>query len=85
MYQSPHGETYLFSGDTMLPVGGQWIAPPLSADGGDEATLAGAISLLRDLEPDLVLSSTSLGDLTIEVGHAEWAEAVDANLSRLSD
>ena len=84
VYPSPHGETYLFSGDTMLPLNGQWIAPAISADGGDDATLVKSASLFRDLKPDLVLSSTSLGDVTVEVGHAEWVDAVDAILSRSS-
>ncbi len=82
VYPSPHGETYLFSGDTMLPLNGQWIAPAMSADGGDDAKLLKTVSLLRDLKPDLVLSSTSVGEVTVEVGHAEWVDAVDVILSR---
>ena len=83
VYRSPHGGVYLFSGDTMIPVKGQWIAQIVPEHGGDAAVLARSLLELRDLEPDLVLSSASVGEQTaVEVEHDQWLRAVEETAGR---
>jgi len=83
VYRSPHGGVYLFSGDTMIPVKGQWIAQIVPEHGGDAATLTRSLLRLRDLEPDLVLSSASVGEHTaVEVEHDQWLRAVEETAAR---
>lgn len=85
-YRSPHGETYLFSGDLLIPVKGHWITLAIPDQGGSAAGLKESLSVIRDLKPDLVLSSATVGDASVlEVGHAEWLAAVDLNLDRLAE
>lgn len=83
IYRSPHGEVYLFSGDTMIPVNGQWIAQIVPEHGGDATVLTRSLLRLRDLEPDLVLSSASVGEHTaVEVEHDQWFRAVEETAGR---
>ncbi len=83
VYRSPHGEVYLFSGDTMIPVNGQWIAQFVPGHGGNAAVLTESLLRLRDLEPDLVLSSASVGEHTaVEVEHDQWFRAVEETAGR---
>lgn len=78
VYRSPLGETYLFSGDTMIPVAETWVAQTLAAHGGDAATLLASLRRLRGIAPDLVLSSASVGRRTVvETGKDAWISAVD--------
>lgn len=82
VYRSPHGEVYLFSGDTMIPVNGQWIAQTVAAHGGDATVLTQSLLRLRDLEPDLVLSSASVGEPVVEVERDQWLRAVEETAGR---
>lgn len=83
IYRSPHGEVYLFSGDTMIPVNGQWIAQVVPTHGGDAAVLTQSLLRLRDLEPNLVLSSASVGERTaVEVERDQWVHAVEETSGR---
>ena len=54
------------------------------AAGGSEASLAESLLRLRDLNPDIVMSSGFVGDVSVvEVTGDEWARAIDDNVSRL--
>ena len=67
----------------MIPVNGQWIAQIVPAHGGDAAVLTQSLLRLRDLEPDLVLSSASVGERTaVEVEHDQWFRAVEETAGR---
>ncbi len=84
-YKSPHGKAYLFSGDTIFLWDGKWATLVLSDAGGSEAALADSLLRLRDLEPDLVMSSGFVGDAALaEVARGEWPRVIDDNVGRLA-
>ncbi len=83
-YRSPHGKTYLFSGDTIFHWNGRWATLVLSKMGGSKAALADSLLQLWDLDPDLVLSSGFVGDVAMAaVTREAWTEAIDENVRRL--
>lgn len=83
LVQSPHGKTYLFTGDTIFPNDDAWET--LVLDVGSKSDLKESLRLLRGLEPDLVISSASVGDVAFkEMSAGEWREAVDGALRALS-
>ncbi len=83
-YQSPHGQTYLFTGDTIFPNGRGWGVFVLERDGGEAESLERSLALLREQSPDLVLSSAFGGDTgAVEVTQESWADIVDQRIARL--
>ena len=78
-YRSPHGKTYLFTGDTLyLDADGEWATIVVSQDGGNHRDLAGSLALLRGLDVDVVICSVSLGEMRIvEVTRPEWHSIID--------
>ncbi len=84
-YRSPHGKAYLFSGDTMFHWNGRWATLVLSKMGGSKDALAESLLRLRELEPDLVMSSGFVGDVAMAaVTRDEWRQAIDENVRRLA-
>ena len=84
-YKSPYGKSYLFTGDTIFQSNGKWATLVFPKAGGSEAALAESLSRLRDLNPDIVMSSAFVGDVSVvEVVGDEWTQAIDDNVSRLS-
>ena len=84
-YKSPHGKAYLFTGDTIFLWDGKWATLVLSDAGGSEAALADSLLRLRDLDPDLVMSSGFVGDAALgEVARGEWPRVIDDNMRRLA-
>lgn len=82
LYKSPHGKTYLFTGDTIFPSNGAWRTFVMPDAGGSAADMAASLRLLRELEPDVVISSASVGDVAFEeMSSNQWREAVDLALS----
>ena len=83
-YTSPYGKSYLFTGDTIFQSGGKWATLAFPQAGGSKASLADSLLRLRDLNPDVVMSSAFVGDVSyVEVIGDEWAQAIDDNISRL--
>ena len=77
-YRSPHGKTYLFTGDAIYLDGGEWKTIVVADDGGDEAELARNLAVLRDLEVDVVICSVSVGEMRIvEVTPDAWRSIID--------
>ncbi|MCY3824702.1 MAG: MBL fold metallo-hydrolase [Nitrospinae bacterium] len=77
-YRSPHGKTYLFTGDAIYLDGGEWKTIVVADDGGDEAELARSLAVLRDLEVDVVICSVSVGEMRIvEVTPDAWRSIID--------
>ena len=72
-YRSPHGKTYLFTGDTIYLDNGEWKTIVVADDGGDEAELASSLLSLKDLQVDVVICSVSIGEMRIvEVTPDAW-------------
>ena len=83
-YRSPHGKAYLFSGDTIFQWNGRWATLVLSRMGGSKPALADSLLKLRELDPDLVMSSGFVGDVAMAaVTPDAWTEAIDETVSRL--
>lgn len=76
------GRRYLFTGDTLFPTrDGTWRAGLIPGHHGRSECLemAASLSLLRDLEPDMVLSSAFGDDAGYQrVRSGQWVAAVDA-------
>ena len=85
LYRSPHGKSYLFTGDTFFQWNGKWATFVLSKAGGNKASLAASLLTLRDIDPDIVLSSGFVGDVPfMEVTRDEWTAAIDDHAGRLT-
>lgn len=84
-YKSPYGKSYLFTGDTIFQLRAKWATLVFARAGGSKASLAESLLRLRDLNPDVVMSSAFVGNVSVvEVSGDEWAQAIDDNVSRLS-
>lgn len=74
MVKSPHGNTYLFTGDTIFPKNDAWdtyVSPQ------HRRILKESLELLRTLEPSVVISSASIGRFSFkEVSPDEWQTIV---------
>ena len=83
-YKSPYGKSYLFTGDTIFQSNAKWATFVLPQAGGSKASLADSLLRLRDLNPDIVMSSAFVGDVSfVEITGDEWAQAIDDNVRRL--
>lgn len=83
-YRSPHGKSYLFTGDTIFRWDDHWGTFVFSEAGGDAADLKKSLKSLRELEPDWVISSAFFRSVGAgEVSGTEWSEIVDAQIARL--
>lgn len=77
-YRSPHGKTYLFTGDAIYLDNGEWKTIVVADDGGDEAELARSLASLKDLQVDVVICSVSVGEMRIvEVTPDAWRSIID--------
>ena len=77
-YPSPHGKTYLFTGDAIYLDNGEWNTIVVADDGGDEAELASSLLSLKDLQVDVVICSVSIGEMRIvEVTPDKWGNIID--------
>ena len=76
------GERYLFTGDTIFPVGdGTWSTFVVPGR-GDAAAMQDSVKLLGTVEPDVVISSAFGGETAIEaVDAGRWSEIVDQALA----
>ncbi len=85
VYQSPHGKTYLFTGDTFFQWNGRWATLILNKAGGAKPALINSLHKLRVLKPDVVMSSGFVGEAggPHEVTVREWRQAIDIEIIRL--
>jgi len=84
LVSSPHGRTYLFTGDTVFLNNGGWDTFVMERAGGTKSDLKDSLVLLRDLEPGVVISSASLGVVPFrEVSADEWRSDMDSVLRAL--
>jgi hydroxyacylglutathione hydrolase len=86
LVDSPRGGRYLFTGDTLFrDEHGEWTAGfiPGHSTEEDRQAMARSIPLLRELEPDVVLSS-AFGDAGYQVmSPGEWPDHVDRAVEKL--
>jgi hydroxyacylglutathione hydrolase len=84
LFKSPHGKTYLFTGDTIFPSNNSWETFVMPQEGGSKSDLMDSLKLLRSLEPDVVISSASVRHFPFkEMSPGEWQEVVDQTLRSL--
>jgi len=83
-YHSPHGKTYLFTGDTFFQWDAKWATLILKSFGGNETSMANSLLKLRNLQPSVVMSSGFIGDIgLVEPTESEWHQAIDSEIKRL--
>lgn len=84
-YESPHGQSYLFSGDTFFLWNGSWSTFVLGQAGGNQQDMLSSLQLLKTISPDLVLSSGFVGEHHIEkFSDHHWQSTLDQQIARLS-
>lgn len=82
-FRSPHGNTYLFVGDTVFPSRGRWQA--VGFEDGNKSDLKDSLALLRSVAPDVVLCGASVADNPIRaMSRAEWHAALEQAARSLS-
>ncbi len=86
-YESPHGQTYLFTGDTIVPKeDGGWVVNVAEQQGGTAADLERSLLALREQSFDLLASSAYVGETsTASPSPEEWRAIVDHRLERLRE
>ncbi len=68
-----------------FPSHDSWATFVMPQAGGRKADLLDSLKLLRSLEPDVVISSASVGRVPFkEMAPGEWREVVDQTLRALS-
>jgi glyoxylase-like metal-dependent hydrolase (beta-lactamase superfamily II) len=77
LYRSPHGRSYLFTGDAIVPSGDSWTAAPLEES--DRGLIKASLALFGQLEPDVVIAAAALDTDTLqEVSKESWRSAIAA-------
>ena len=83
-YESPHGQSYLFTGDAIVPIDGGWFTglyPELESDAGAAVESLGQ---LRDQSADLIISSAFGGETgVVEMTPDAWRGIVDRRIASL--
>jgi glyoxylase-like metal-dependent hydrolase (beta-lactamase superfamily II) len=75
MYKSPHGKTYLFTGDTIFPDRDSWGTYVSSSQ---KPVLARSLELLKSLNPDVVISSGSVGQFSLhQMSPGQWSDVLN--------
>ena len=78
LVRSTHGQTYLFTGDTIYMNDGKWEVRINRFSWGAKSEIRKSLLLLRDLEPSVVLSSASEGAFAYrEVTADQWRSIID--------
>jgi glyoxylase-like metal-dependent hydrolase (beta-lactamase superfamily II) len=84
-YNSLSGHKYLFTGDLLHRSFGTWDTLVFSSHGGSAVNLIDSLSILRKLEPTVVICSAFVGKTAfLEISQHEWYYAIDTNISKLS-
>ncbi len=86
LYDSPHGKTYLFTGDCLFCTHGDWGTFPISSMGGRVEDLIASLNFYRSLNPDVAIwSASGGGDAAYsEVSDNEWSTILDGVISKLN-
>lgn len=82
LHRSPHGQTYLFTGDTIFPDGDSWGTYVAEED---KPTLRQSLELLGGIGPSVVMSSASVGRIPVkEVSPGDWRAIVEEAIRSLA-
>lgn len=82
LVRSPFGKAYLFTGDTIFLNNGAWET--LVFNEADRGDLKESLALLSELDPDVVLSSASVGAPAFkEMRPGEWRRSIGQALESL--
>lgn len=85
VYKSPHGQTYLFTGDTLALWDGEWKTFVLNNAGGSSNDLIESLKKLQTESPNLVLSSGFVGQHEIQhFTPQSWQQLIQQQLLKLS-
>lgn len=84
LYTAPCGLRYLFTGDTIFKWQGQWTNFVIESAGGSNFALKDSLLRLRDLRPDIVMSSGFVGEECLAEMHGDdWQQVIDQRLAAL--
>jgi len=84
VFQSPHGRRYLFTGDLIYPEDDGWGTLVQWYAGGRKKALRESLTKLRDVGPDVVISSASVRRSAVQTVTAEqWCTVIDETVARL--
>jgi len=84
IYNSPFGQRYLFTGDTVFYAKNKWNSLIFPGHDGDKNALIKTLQNYISLEPDLVISSGSSEPITCTpVTSEEWANGINNLISGL--
>src|SRR6516165_8728528 len=85
LVRSARGKTYLFTGDTIYLSNGAWDTLVWEHAGGSKSDLKNSLVLLRELEPEAVFSSASVGPVPFKQTSAKtWQSEIDNVLRTFS-
>ena len=83
-YESPHGKSYLFTGDTIVPSARGWATGVYAEIGSDASDLVDSLKSLREHSADLIISSAYGGDTgVVEMTPDAWRDVVDGRIDSL--
>ncbi len=83
-YESPHGRSYLFTGDAIVPIASGWFTGLYPELESDAAAAVESLTLLRDQSADLIISSAFGGETgVVEMTPDAWSEIVDERIASL--
>ena len=76
---------YLFTGDTLFYVGGEWRAGYIESfhTPSDAATIAASLRVLAEITPDVVISSAFDGEAVHRIEPAHWRGHIAHAIARL--
>ena len=84
LYESPFGLTYLFTGDSFFLWEGHWRTFVINRSGGSMRDMIKSLEKLRNLSPDIVMSSGFVGkEGHREVSKNEWTSAIEQEIQEL--
>lgn len=85
-YQSPNGNNYLFTGDTIFQWQGEWATLVIAGAGGKASDLIDSLTLLKTLRPHFVMSSGFIkNDAIGRITPAQWPDVVNNTIDKLAN
>lgn len=85
LYNSPAGETYLFSGDLISMTDNGWDTFIIPGRGADLKDVLASMKLYKQLSPDVLIpSASSYGSSSFfQFSKEDWGQSIDGYIKRL--